>query len=75
MKNASTTDHDARTPAVRAGFQHLLHFGLILLQQMLVGGFEAHHQHRLRVGSAQQAPAFGKKHAHAVDVHGLVPAS
>ena len=56
-------------------FEDLFYFGLILLQQMLVGGFEAHHQDRLRVGGAQQSPAFRKDHADAVDVHGLVRAS
>ena len=45
----------------RDGLQHLLHFRLVLLQQMLVRRLEAHYQHGLRVGCAQQAPAIAEK--------------
>src|SRR6202023_1645047 len=51
-------------------FEDLLDLGLVLLEQVLVCGFEAHDQHRLRVGGAQQTPAILKDDTDPVDVDG-----
>src|SRR5579871_3178522 len=53
-------------------FENLLNAGLIILEQPLIGGLEAHDKNRLRVRRAQQAPSLGKEHADPVDIDGFV---
>src|SRR5437773_10447579 len=54
------------------GTQPALHLGLDLLELVFRSGLEAHHQHRLRIRSTNEAPSVTVKNAYTIDSEDVV---